>query len=260
MIKKSILSSLSGSRSKNKKVRVRLTQTKLLVKKTGVKKKLSGLHAVSTDGVETEQRILIAARNEFISKGLEGARMQAIAKEAKVNQALLHYYFRSKDQLYQRALKDIFQSVWIQLREEFKKAQRSDHLETLISIFVSTYLRALANNPHFPLFIFREVSSGGKFFQPIIQEIFKEFNEVPASLIRALKNASKSGKIRPIEPLHFFLNLGGMCIFTFLAMPMLQKLMPEGEWNVEMDETFIQSRIDAITSMIFYGLKNTKKI
>jgi len=48
---------------------------------------------------DTEQRILDAAHTVFLRRGTAGARMQEIAKEAAVNSALLHYYFRSKERL-----------------------------------------------------------------------------------------------------------------------------------------------------------------
>ena len=54
---------------------------------------------IQTD-IGTEQKILLAARKIFFQKGLAGARMQDIANEAGINKAILHYYFRSKDQLF----------------------------------------------------------------------------------------------------------------------------------------------------------------
>ncbi|HLP43493.1 MAG TPA: helix-turn-helix domain-containing protein, partial [Fibrobacteria bacterium] len=60
----------------------------------------------------TEKRILVAARKEFVAKGLDGARMQAIATSAGVNKALLHYYFRGKDRLYRTVLADTMRTVW----------------------------------------------------------------------------------------------------------------------------------------------------
>ena len=56
---------------------------------------------------ETEERILRAARTVFVRHGTAGARMQEIAEEAGVNQALLHYYFRSKDRLAQAVFRDV---------------------------------------------------------------------------------------------------------------------------------------------------------
>ena len=58
--------------------------------------------------IETKERILIAAKREFAEKGFDGARMGAIAKKAKANQALIHYYFESKEKLYEQVILRLF--------------------------------------------------------------------------------------------------------------------------------------------------------
>jgi AcrR family transcriptional regulator len=58
---------------------------------------------------DVEQRILVAARKEFEAKGYAGARMQAIADEAEISKASLHYYFRSKDGIFQRIFDEAFE-------------------------------------------------------------------------------------------------------------------------------------------------------
>jgi TetR/AcrR family transcriptional regulator len=210
------------------------------------------------EGGDTERRILAAARAEFIAKGLAGARMQIIASEAGVNKALLHYYYRSKEKLYQTALKDILQSVWSLMRREFLAQGPGKDLESLVHTFVSTYTRTLAANPDFPLFLFREVASGGEALQPVAKEMFQEFGEVPAALIRALQAEIKAGKIRPIAPVHFFMNMAGMCVVTFLAMPILRRLEPAMGVKFALDQDFLAERIEAITAMIFHGLRNKR--
>jgi TetR/AcrR family transcriptional regulator len=206
----------------------------------------------------TEAKILAAARTEFIAKGKAGARMHAIAINAGVNKALLHYYFRSKDKLYAAALKDILQSVWTKMRQEVLAQGPAKDLESLVHTWVSTYIRTLASNPDFPLFLFHEISSGGETLEPIAHEILKEFGEVPAMLLRTLQADIAAGKIRPIANLHFFLNIAGMCVVTFLAMPLLRKLGSRLGSPIELNEEFIDTRIEAITSMIFHGLRNKK--
>lgn len=206
----------------------------------------------------TEAKILSSARAEFIAKGKAGARMHAIALDAGVNKALLHYYFRSKEKLYAAALKDILHSVWTRMRQEVLAQGPAKDLESLIHTWVSTYIRTLASNPEFPLFLFREISTGAETLEPIAQEIFTEFSEVPTMLLRALQKDIAAGKIRRMQPLHFFLNIAGMCVVTFLAMPLLRKLGPRFGSPIQLDEAFIQARIEAITSMIFYGLRKKK--
>ena len=61
--------------------------------------------------VSTEQKIREAARKVFQAKGMHGARMQDIADTAGINKALLHYYFRSKDQLFEAIFKEALQQL-----------------------------------------------------------------------------------------------------------------------------------------------------
>ena len=63
---------------------------------------------MSKKDLNTEQKILLAAKKIFVEKGLEGARMQEIANEAGINKALLHYYFRSKDKLFEGVFREAF--------------------------------------------------------------------------------------------------------------------------------------------------------
>jgi TetR/AcrR family transcriptional regulator len=224
------------------------------------KSKNSGprINISSNETLDTERRILKAARAEFISKGLVGARMQAIATDAGVNKALLHYYFRSKTKLYETTLKDILQSVWTKLRQEIESLGPSQELDSLVRTFVTTYIRTMAANPDFPLFMIHELTSGAEYLQPLAREMFKDFKHVPAALIKALNSEVKSGKIQSIEPVHFFLNLIGMCLITYLALPMIKKIGPTIGLNIEFNENFLDARIEAIVSMVFLGLRKKR--
>jgi TetR/AcrR family transcriptional regulator len=207
---------------------------------------------------ETEGKILAAARQEFIAKGLVGARMHVIAADAGVNKALLHYYYRSKERLYQTVLHDILQSVWGKLQEEFRSQGEIEGLEPLVRILVSTYVRILAANPEFPVFMIREVSSGGNAMPPVIKEILKNFGDVPVRIFQALQAEIKAGKIKPVNPMHFLLNLMGMCVVSFIALPVIRKVAPELGIKVDLGENFLEDRIAAILDMVFHGIRSRK--
>jgi AcrR family transcriptional regulator len=208
--------------------------------------------------VDTEKRILSAARGEFIAKGLDGARMQVIATEAGVNKALLHYYYRSKDKLYQKVLEDIVGTVWGRLQEEFRSQDRPEGLETLIRTVVATYMRTLRANPEFPLFVFRAMSTGSNAIPAAMEELAVKFKDVPATLIETLKREIKAGKIKPVNPAHFLMNMMGMTVSTFLIMPMLRKLGPAFGVNIEFDEAFQEERIASITDTLLNGIRNKR--
>lgn len=204
---------------------------------------------------DTEKRILAAARQEFIAKGLDGARMQAIAETAGVNKALLHYYHRSKDRLYRTVVLDTLQNVWGHIRAQFQAHGPTDGLESMLRTLVSAYTRTLAANPEFPLFMIREMGSGGAVFQSVLREAGLPVGDVPMRLIGALQAEARAGLVKPIHPLHFFMNVMGMCVATFIARPVMEKLGPSVGMQITFDEAFMQQRIDHIVDMAMNGIR-----
>jgi TetR/AcrR family transcriptional regulator len=223
------------------------------------------------EGGDTEKRILAAARREFIAKGKDGARMQVIAGEAGVNKALLHYYYRSKENLYRKVLEEILNTVWGRLQTEFRAlaqkqalAQAADpapgggagpSVEGFVTAFVSTYVRTLSANPEFPLFVFREISSGGATFPFVLQELLRNFGDIPATLLKALQTEAQAGLIKPVHPVHFIMNMMGMTVATFLAMPMIQRLGPAVGLKIELDDAFFEARIQSIIDTLLNGIR-----
>lgn len=228
---------------------------------------------------DTETRILTAARREFIAKGQDGARMQVIANEAGVNKALLHYYYRSKENLYRKVLEVTLATVWGRVKEEFNSQlarqmpipqTRPEEgraslaglhglgVETIVKTFVSTFIRTLAANPDFPLFVFREIAGGGATFPVVLQELMKNFKDIPVALIQALQQEAKAGLIKPVHPLHFLMNMMGMTVTTFLAIPMLSRLGPAAGFKFELDDAFFETRIHSITDTLLNGIRIRK--
>ena len=105
--------------------------------------------------LNTEQRILEAARKAFMHKGMSGARMQDIADEAGINKALLHYYFRNKDQLFEMVFKEAFTRFLPRLNQLIESdLGLFDKIET----FVGDYIEMALQNPFLPLFVLNEMN------------------------------------------------------------------------------------------------------
>jgi TetR/AcrR family transcriptional regulator len=204
---------------------------------------------------DAEKRILAAARKEFIAKGLEGARMQAVATAAGVNKALLHYYFRSKERLYHKVLEDTVGTVWGAIGAEFRAQDPSQGLEPLLRTVIATYVRVLAANPEFPLFMFREMANGHPAFAEGLPALVRDFRNVPATLVQALQDEIRAGKVKPIAPVHFFMNLMGMTVATFLIMPMIRRLGPAFGIRIDFDRAFLDARIEAIADTLLNGIR-----
>ncbi len=104
--------------------------------------------------VNTEDRILEAAKEVFIAKGFDGARMQEIADTAEINKALLHYYFRNKDKLFEA----VFEETLLQIGPMVLSfVNEPIPLEVKIWKFVDDYIEIIRNNPKLPLFILNEI-------------------------------------------------------------------------------------------------------
>lgn len=167
----------------------------------------------------TEEKILIAARQVFIEKGLAGARMQDIADKAEINKAMLHYYFKNKEMLFEV----IFRETAGKLFPHFEKLMDSDlnFFDKMRSI-VSSYIEVIIQNPYIPLFVMNEMNKNPEmgiknFFEAQKPGFVRKFKE-------SIEQSAKEGLIHPINPIHLIMNMFSICAFPFIAKPMLKLL------------------------------------
>src|SRR5271169_392301 len=103
----------------------------------------------------TKEKILAAAKKVFMTKGMAGARMQDIADEAGINKALLHYYFRSKDKLFEmiylEEAKKFFPKISMIFQSELPLFEK-------IKQFADEYISEILENPYLPWFVFNEIN------------------------------------------------------------------------------------------------------
>src|SRR6478672_7495746 len=116
---------------------------------------------VNTRDQSTEEKILSAARKVFLNKGMDGARMQDIADEAGINKALLHYYFRSKDKLFEQIFMEVASAF---LPKIFSILESEQTLFEKIELFCSEYISQEIKTPYVPIFILNEINRQPKAF------------------------------------------------------------------------------------------------
>jgi AcrR family transcriptional regulator len=173
---------------------------------------------MSEKELNTEQTILKAAKKIFIQKGMDGARMQEIADEAGINKALLHYYFRSKDKLFEA----IFQDAILKFIPGMMEMLQSDlPLFKKIEIFTGNYIDAFIENPFIPGFIMHELSRDPS----KIAAMVKNSGVRPEAFISQINKEIETGSIVPIDPYHLIVNILSMCIFPFAARPILLNVL-----------------------------------
>ena len=182
----------------------------------------SPLPAAATDG-ETEQRILTAARAVFIRRGTAGARLQEIAREAGVNQALLHYYFRSKERLsdavFRQVAAGLFPTLVVTLGSDASLDQKIEQL-------VALYLDTLTQSPFLPGYLLSEMhhhperlpqlfaSAAGVNPAQVLPQLIQKLG-------RQIDDAARAGTIRRIAPEQFIINIISLCVFPFAARPLI---------------------------------------
>lgn len=162
----------------------------------------------------TEQKILQAARKVFISKGMSGARMQDIANEADINKALLHYYFRSKEKLFETVFKEISGNLFPRINSIF---EANIPLFEKIEQFCEAYIEKLIENPFIPLFVLNEMNRNPEVFAEKI--LGGKLPNLKIVLTQIQENINQ-GIIKSIKPEHLFMNMISMCIFPFVSKPM----------------------------------------
>jgi len=173
----------------------------------------------NTKDLSTEQRILAAAKKIFVQHGMTGARMQDIADEAGINKAMLHYYFRSKEKLFEM----IFQEAMGKLLPKVIAIFNGDEpLFTKIEHFCEQYIGTVIENPYIPLFVIYELNREPK---KLIELMWKG-GKKPAlkKMADQIEDEIRKGNITPIEPLQLILNMMSLCVFPFVVKPMFQHI------------------------------------
>lgn len=163
-----------------------------------------------------EQRILDAAKKVFLKKGMAGARMQDIADEAGINKAMLHYYFRSKEKLFEKIFGELASNFFPKLIMIFESEET---LFKKIELFVSEYVDQMKRTPYLPIFVLNEINRQPEDF---IKRMMGDRMPPVKKFIKDVDAAIKKNIIHPIDPLQLLLNIISLCIFPFVARPMFQ--------------------------------------
>jgi AcrR family transcriptional regulator len=171
----------------------------------------------------TEEKIKIAARTVFQKKGFAATRTRDIAQEAGLNLALLNYYFRTKEKLFEivmfETISDFFQGVTGVFNDE------NTTFEKKIKLLAVYYINMAIEFPDIPLFILNEIRNRPK---DLLERLpIKQFvtNSV---FVRQFQKKVAAGKIKEPNLLHFIMNFIGITLFPFMGQPILMSI---GELN-----------------------------
>jgi TetR/AcrR family transcriptional regulator len=183
------------------------------------------LHRMGSRGQPEESRaaILHAAALEFAEHGIAGARTDSIAREARVNKALLYYYFKDKETLYGAVLDDAFAGL---KKAVFQVLDSNLPPREKILEYAKAYFDFIASNQLYPRLMQREMMRAkegqshhiDKIIKNYIQPIFSRVSEV-------MRQGIVLGEFRKVDPVHFVPSMVAMIVFYFSNAPMMQKIV-----------------------------------
>lgn len=180
---------------------------------------MKAIKSLTVPDSSTEERIKNAARRIFHKKGFAATRTRDIAAETGINLALLNYYFRSKQKLFDIIMLETMQGFLQSIKGVFNDELTSfDHKITAI---VNNYIDLLIAQPDIPLFILSELKTNP---QDLLGKIGMKDILMKSHFLKQFKEEVKAGKIAPIHPMHFIMNLMSMAVFPFVASPMIMGL------------------------------------
>lgn len=117
---------------------------------------------------QTEEKIFESATEVFVERGMDGARMQDIANRAGINKALLHYYYRTKDHLFNAVFEKIAEQLFKRFAPVFNE---NATLEEKIRFFYREHITFLQKNPRLPAFLLNEINRNPARVKKLIRKI-----------------------------------------------------------------------------------------
>jgi AcrR family transcriptional regulator len=197
--------------------------------------------------VSTEEKIKQAALKLFTKRGYAATRTRDISEEAGINLALLNYYYRSKEKLFELVMSEILQNFFKGMTLILNDEQTS--VDEKMEIFVTRYTTLLKQQPDLPLFIFHELRQDPQKLATKmgVNMVFKSyfFKQLNADMDRK--------KIARVHPLHYVINMIAMCVFPFIAAPLLKHL-------AGIDSKQFDALIDERQALVPKWLKATMKV
>ena len=199
----------------------------------------------------TEDKIIDAARELFYRKGYEGVTVRDIANKAEVNLALLHYYFRTKDKIFEIVFKDAFGLLFRKLN--IALSSDTDLFEK-IRLIISSYTITATKHPQLASFILHELSVNADSMWKIIysNDGKTDVNENYNKFFQEIADAGENGIIMKIDPKILFIDIISLSLFPFVASAFVTKFLYSKKKSGFNE--MIKNRIDHVYELIIKNL------
>lgn len=174
--------------------------------------------------------------------------MNKIALNAEINKAMLFYYFSSKENLYQEVLKHAIKKIMPKIRNIVLLERKPEgFLEKLPGIYINFF----AENQDFVKMVAFDFAQHTEMIKKTFEEtIGKGFNQGPKLILKKIKTWYSQGKVSESDPLHFIINIISLCLFAFIARPIIESIFNTKIGN----EKFNQNRIKSVVNILKQGM------
>jgi TetR/AcrR family transcriptional regulator len=167
----------------------------------------------------TARRIVATAEQIFAEQGLAGARMDEIARAAKVNKALLYYYFRSKEELYRFVLETLLSQlragVGAKTAEPLSPGKR-------LAALIDNFFDFVQRHPNYPRLVQRVMMTRGPNLEWIVSEYYKPLH---VQLVGLIEEGIAAGDFRRVDTRNTALTVVSIMVFYFSAAPVLSRIL-----------------------------------
>ncbi|MEW5807078.1 MAG: TetR/AcrR family transcriptional regulator [Acidobacteriota bacterium] len=200
------------------------------------------------EGKSVTQRIITAASEVFAEEGFAGARVDEIARRARINKAMLYYHFGDKASLYAAVILSVIHGTWERIGDSIEAASSSeDKLRTLITGIA----QAATASPHYPRLILRELATGAiNLPEPVLKEWTGIFQKVRA----LLEEGQRERRFRPVDPLMTHLSIIGSIIVMAATEPVRERIKASGSPGIRTVK-FTRSIGEHVADIILNGIK-----
>jgi AcrR family transcriptional regulator len=200
---------------------------------------------------QTEDKIFEAATRVFEEKGMDGARMQDIANKAGINKALLHYYFRTKDRLFDA----VFQKVAGRMLMKFAPVFEKDlTLEEKIRFFFRQHITFMQENPRLPAFVLNEINRNPARIKKLLKNV--DFKKIWMMLIEQHKDELDKYNITEESIPQIMTTIAAISVFPFAAKGILEGIFENLGVNFD---AYIEQRKEFAADFVIGALKSRKK-
>ena len=191
---------------------------------------------------DTEAEILKAAEQEFMLRGFDGAKTASIARAAGVTHAMLHYYFRTKEQLFERILTDKMNLMGRSVLTAFGNPELP--LLERLKDGISRHFDFLVENPDLPRFIINEVFSRPERYEIMRKGVSRIIDKLMQSVQQELDSMAAQGEIVPVDVRMLMLDVVSLNIFPVSTYPMIKPLL--GDIAADRERFFEQRKAENI--------------